>query len=1119
MAMRKIGWFGALLAPILILIVMLDALPVSAQGNLEADRKALIQAIQERARRDVRLGSTPPGVTGLNILFGDQARAVGITPLDVLKVYEDAYEGSKTWWDFVVPRIEWIAAAAIFVLGIFAAFLKDGLVSAFKDLQERIYRRLAGHKLLRRKALRHYRKALVSKYQNIKIPFRPDQPLNMRELYVPLKMMGTNDADQIAADKSVAEFKRLVAVGAPGSGKSMLLRSLALAYAEGRLTSVPGNPIPILLELNRLNDSDEPLETHLVKVLELNDFPHAESFVNLALRRGELLLMFDGLDEVNIQRRPSVTKQIRDLLDRYDDCRAVITCRTAVYNQEFVDAVDATLELVEFNDQQVVRFLGAWKQKMLGDRSVEQLMHTLRDRPRIMALARNPLLLTVIAYMYTDTDFALPHNRAAFYEQSTSVLLGIWKQSANRYRDAHKRLILQHLALFNQDRRGESGPGGRSIDLQTALSEVKKVLPDLNIPLEQADIVIEEIVVRSGLLLSIDGGSQYQFAHLTIQEYFAAVALQNDQAGLFHRFRSDSNAWRETLMLWCGLGHDSSDLIQQVAASDPVTAFECLADAQKVRPDVADAIIGRFEAQLAQPDQVEETVLRAFAAVAADGRPRGIKTFEFLRKALVNGGAVTQERAAAALSFTNLARSAEVLASQYGKTQWVRANLVRLGNLAVPALAAQAEEGSMEAVDDLCAIGTHEAISRLIDILWTGDEPLNLRAACQLGGILTRSEFQDVVQNYSISAYARAAPQLDWIFPTDSGMSEAFQIVIGRIAYLLQHVSKETLPDGASISLSLVVPLLMMHRATIRTAVVTFVTSDEVTKFLLLQEPSLSMGDLDVDERVAILLRTDERHGLYTITSEARYGHASRAMKLSESMNLEPSRELLMRRFIQRHENRSWALLLRSISPDLGPQLLEELFFMEPEPTPAHWRKIWQRFEYQFDDSWHYLAIRVGWTLLSLVALVGMSQLVAEYRVSHLWIALLAWLAGMGLVGCILLSWWGPSDYRFHDNPRMFVYGVLLGLVIIPYATIDERDWSTLKFSPYMLWAPGVVVGVSMLAGRFMDWTLVGVLWASILAIGLVLTARGVWLEKSTRNPLRNIVQRLQLGRLVSRTA
>lgn len=88
---------------------------------------------------------------------------------------------------------------------------------------------------------------------------------------------------------------------------------------------------------------------------------------------------------------------------------------------------------------------------MPDGKSIEQLMNTLHNRPQIMILARNPLLLTIVAYLYTDTKFVLPHSRAEFYQKSTDVLLDQWHVEHNRFSAANKKLILQHLAVFGLD--------------------------------------------------------------------------------------------------------------------------------------------------------------------------------------------------------------------------------------------------------------------------------------------------------------------------------------------------------------------------------------------------------------------------------------------------------------------------------------------------------------------------------------------------------------------------------------------------------------------------------------------------------------------------------------------
>lgn len=71
------------------------------------------------------------------------------------------------------------------------------------------------------------------------------------------------------------------------------------------------------------------------------------------------------------------------------------------------------------------RFLTGWPWRtgsaVETARTVDQVLGALRDTPQIMALARNPLLLTMIAYpydfVYAHPDQVLPHTRAEFYRQ------------------------------------------------------------------------------------------------------------------------------------------------------------------------------------------------------------------------------------------------------------------------------------------------------------------------------------------------------------------------------------------------------------------------------------------------------------------------------------------------------------------------------------------------------------------------------------------------------------------------------------------------------------------------------------------------------------------------------
>lgn len=761
-----------------------------AETSSQPDSERFIQQLKERAQLDAESGKTAASVQEINLLFGNEGLAHGFSLRETFSIYEKQYEVIKkdqSLWSKVRPQAGWILSGILLLCFLFKELLQKTASEALQKLQQQIYSRLAGYAILRRTAVRRYRNALSEKYSQLVVPFRPDRPLNVREIYVPLKVRGANDVDQVEASQTISQHRRLMILGPPGSGKSMLLRHVALSCIGNNYFIGDEQLLPVFVELNRMNAVDKSIEEYLQEILRLNDFPKAGSFIHESLKKGRLILLFDGLDEVNTDKREFVVRRIVDFVDEFEKCRVLITCRSAVYKNEFSQSVDQTLDIVEFSDQQVRIFLETWQPYLPPGKSIEQLIQTLRERPRIMALARNPLLLTIIAYLYTDTDFVLPHSRTEFYDQAVDVLLRQWKEERNRFKAPHKRLILQELALFNQDGRSVSGRDRRSIDVRTILPEIQKVLPSLNLPNTEADRLLDEIVERSSIMLAIDGGTRYQFAHLTLQEFFAADALRDDGEGLLARYGKDPDAWRETVKLWCGLEHDSTDLIDRIYEHDPVTAFECLADAQMVQPDLSERIISQFKKELGI--NRDDAISRAFAAVASDVRPRGQEVFDFLVHTVNNATeARVSEAAAWCLSLTNMPRAAEALIVVYSISPSIRAALVRMGDLAVPAIAQLAAKGNLDALDDLQRIGTPGSAVVLASLLWDNNQMTATNAAWRLATLLEQANVEDALRKISISVQQRSQNIIRSIWaPFKEPIDSSLPIIAGRIGYLIDQ--------------------------------------------------------------------------------------------------------------------------------------------------------------------------------------------------------------------------------------------------------------------------------------------------------------------------------------------
>jgi hypothetical protein len=1045
MIKRKNLWIVLIIFSLTLLIF---TWPTLAQAPTPpTSRDALIQAIQARAQRDVELGKPAKDLEELKSYFEVEAANIGLTMVEVEEIYEAAYQAAtpiKPWWDPLRSLLTWTGLFAL-VYMVVDKLLRDYLARFFNWIGERVYLQLAGFRPFWGLALKKYRRALVERYEQLKIPFRPGRPLAMREVYVPLRVKGAHDTDLIEAYRAVAEYKWLMIVGAPGAGKTMLLKRLALHYAESELVDFPMHPVPVLLELNRLSDSQEPLETHLARVLKDNDFPGGERFIAAGLEHGLLLLLFDGLDEVASDARGRVVRHIKDLLQAHPQVQAVITCRTAVYDDEFADLVEQHLEIAPFSDQQIQRFLSAWQPQMSPSKSVEHLLRNLRERPHIMGLARNPLLLTIIAYLYTDTPFVLPHSRTAFYDKALAVLLEQWdhtKEMPNRYTADEKRLVLQHLALVLQDHGARVGRDRRSLDLPTVLAEITEVLPSVSRKAEDARPLLDEIVERSGLLLALDGGLRYQFAHLTLQEFFVAQKLQDDAGGLLGRFQADPGAWREPVKLWCGLAHDSTGLIEQLYAHDPIMAFECLGDAQQVEAALADRMIVAFQARLGEGGAESEAVTHAFAMVATN--PHKQQVFELLAATVKDATNTTRCSAAAqALAWSNLPRAAKILAECAPEYPEMRSLLTQMGDLGTPVLAEWAEQGHEWAFDALQMVGTPDAALVLTDLLWAEDKERSPQAAWRLAGLLPNPSIEATLREFPLTPEQRKAPYLEWLWePFNEPGTSSLPVIVGRIGYWLEQSLQNSVPPELSVyefDLRLVTPLCALTPLKLKNRLV---HDKELPEELM--EAANSLSPTDAESLIRIHKGNRLKAFRELLNSLIAWFEPTPAYSCTDLQRL-----VVFIEFLIDLANPSEALrfILQRLPPKIQLKILSSQVAYHA-PTKDDWRNLYHRNEYDFVRSWHARGLKALTVLFLILAMLHIGVTLVNAP------KLLSWTSGFDvLLGLCLIGgglWLTRAHWTLDVVDAFLVFFLLGGIPAIGVVAVTI----------FNNWLVGVVLGV-----------------------------------------------------------
>ncbi|NEN98855.1 MAG: signal transduction protein, partial [Moorea sp. SIO3I7] len=204
-----------------------------------------------------------------------------------------------------------------------------------------------------------------------------------------------------------------------------------------------------------------------------------------------------------------------------------------------------------------------------AQRRKESLRKALDDNDRIKLLARNPLLLTIIALIHRY-QAVLPKERYKLYDKAVETLLTSW--DANKELSSDKwlsylslddlRRLMEWLAYWiHTQGDAEDNDSGTLIDkdeLIKQLAEQIKTLKqvDLYKAKQEAKRFVELIQKRTGLL-NEQGQDCYGFVHKTFQEYLCAQEInykaenEYDFEIVLNQIREhlhDSH-WREVLLL------------------------------------------------------------------------------------------------------------------------------------------------------------------------------------------------------------------------------------------------------------------------------------------------------------------------------------------------------------------------------------------------------------------------------------------------------------------------------------------------------------------------------------------------------------------------------------------
>ncbi len=400
----------------------------------------------------------------------------------------------------------------------------------------------------------------------------------------------------INANQSLEDHQHILLTGGLGAGKTTLLKHWAVSCINGKVLQ---EYLPIFLPLrslvsltnssnfksNNLQNFDtsfkesfsnisnrslfDPWEWIKVQIINyglpkdlLTQISDEQILENLLIE-GKLLLLWDGLDDLDATYRDEVVQQIASFSDRYPQNRSVLATRNPVY----VHILESftTLELAPYQESQIITFASKWFQVTYPDKpkKLEKFQQLLAANQPLVEVASNPLFLTQICNAFNTYEYIKPN----FYQEILSLLLNLWEQTKclspypQNLSVAQKLDLLSYVAIVALENHGYTWQNNQlEDDFQSCIGASHK-LAHQSIDLEP---LLVDLKWKHSLLIECAKGV-HRIPYITLHDYLAAYRLANIKPAIAEKYlleRMYLKRWHGVVVMTISISQQADQMLQ-----------------------------------------------------------------------------------------------------------------------------------------------------------------------------------------------------------------------------------------------------------------------------------------------------------------------------------------------------------------------------------------------------------------------------------------------------------------------------------------------------------------------------------------------------------------------------
>ena len=304
-----------------------------------------------------------------------------------------------------------------------------------------------------------------------------------------------------------SEARRVLIYGNPGSGKTCITKVIAHKWALGEMarefSAVYVVPVRVLNGAESTGHQLTSLERAISQICfskrkRPSEYEELVHQIEVELDDPSTLLVIDGLDEANDHAREIVST----IWER--SCMVLFLSRP--YNMRNIETrVGMQVECIGFNDDQLQDFI----ESELTEAEATRLVASLQQSPAMWEMAHIPVTAHILCSLSRDHGTATEERgrRVSIFQIYNDMANYVWK----RFKEKPTARNIKRCDLFD--------------DLERIAFEALRIgrilIPQRLVTQYATSTDAAGTFKESGLILLVLEGQQYQFPHLTFQEYFA----------------------------------------------------------------------------------------------------------------------------------------------------------------------------------------------------------------------------------------------------------------------------------------------------------------------------------------------------------------------------------------------------------------------------------------------------------------------------------------------------------------------------------------------------------------------------------------------------------------------